>query len=187
MRSPDLKSDRICLRFLRKSDIPSLVKHVGHKSISKYTIIPYPYSAKDGYEFLERSRKARKSGTGYHLFIEDLASGDIIGAVGLNSISKQHNNAEFGYWLSYQHRGKGLMIEAVKMALRFYFKQFGFERVHAHVDVSNVASINGTGAVWPHSRGLSATGLQDPWPVSGRLHLRYASERAKQASLIPVD
>lgn len=141
MRSPDLKSDRICLRFLRKSDIPSLVHHVGHKSVSKYTLIPHPYSEKDGLEFLELSRKQRQAGVNYNLSIEDLATGDVIGGVGINSISKQHNNAEFGYWLSYEHRGKGIMSEAVRLAVRFFFREFKFERVHAHVDISNFPSI----------------------------------------------
>ncbi|MBD3332914.1 GNAT family N-acetyltransferase, partial [candidate division GN15 bacterium] len=139
--SPNLRTDRICLRFLRKRDVPSLTKHIRRKQVARYTLIPHPYTEKDGYKFLELSRKQLRNGTGYHLSIEDRATGEIIGGIGLNSLNRRHNNAEVGYWLSPDYHGRGIMVEALKLALRHFFRRFGFERIHAHVDINNIPSI----------------------------------------------
>ncbi|MCX6834547.1 MAG: GNAT family protein, partial [candidate division Zixibacteria bacterium] len=72
---------------------------------------------------------------------EDPATGDIIGGIGLEVISKKHQCIEVGYWLGRKYRGRGIMPEAVRMALRFGFKELKQARIQAHVMNGNDASV----------------------------------------------
>ncbi len=64
----------------------------------------------------------------------------MIGCVGLESISNKHRNCEAGYWLWKKYRGRGVMSEAVSLAVGFAFRELNLVRVHAHVMTGNEAS-----------------------------------------------
>ena len=72
--------------------------------------------------------------------IEEPADSLVIGCVGLEGVRKKHRNCEAGYWLWKKYRGRGIMSEAVAMAVRFAFRELKLVRVHAHVMTGNEAS-----------------------------------------------
>ena len=131
----------INLRKIRRADAESIARHINDITIARNTFIPYPYAIKDAFEFIKRSQHSWRKGTTYHLMIEEHASGDIIGCVGLEGVSKKHRNAEAGYWLSKKFRGRGIMYEAILLALWFSFKELKLVRVQAHVMTGNDVSV----------------------------------------------
>jgi RimJ/RimL family protein N-acetyltransferase len=48
--------------------------------------------------------------------------------------------AEVGYWISKEHRGKGLCTSALKMLADFSLDVMGFRRLEALADFDNLAS-----------------------------------------------
>ena len=136
-----LEGPHIRLRFPESKDAASLAHHAHDKEIARWTFIPYPYDITDARKFLRLSKTARRKGTALHLLIEDIATGEAIGMVGLDGISKKYNRGEVGYWLSRHYRKQGIMSEALGLALKFYFNELKLHRVVAHVFEGNTDSM----------------------------------------------
>ena len=82
----------------------------------------------------------RQNGNGIVFVIEELSSGNLIGAIGIIQIDWPSHKAELGYWLARSQWGKGVMTEAVTLFLQFAFDILKLVRLHAHVLGPNVGS-----------------------------------------------
>lgn len=96
-------------------------------------------SVKDTYDFLKQSDKSWENDSAYEYFI--ILNDEIIGNCAANSVDMKNKKAELGYWLANDYRGKGYMIEAVKLLESELFKN-GFNKIIIHNDVLNKGSIN---------------------------------------------
>ena len=68
-------------------------------------------------------------------------SGAFVGTCGMDGgYAPEHARAEIGYALSREHRGKGLMPEAVRAVIRFGFVRMGLNRIQARCIAENTAS-----------------------------------------------
>lgn len=66
----------------------------------------------------------------------------IVGAINLSQIfRKAFQNAYLGYYIGEEFGGKGYMSEAVRLILRFAFKDLKLHRIEANVQPQNLASI----------------------------------------------
>ena len=66
--------------------------------------------------------------------------GDVVGFVGVHHIDKKNQCAQVAYELDIEHRGKGLMTEAMRWLVAKAF-ELGLHRLEAHVDPMNTASL----------------------------------------------
>ena len=135
-----LIGERIILRRPRPSDAAGIAFHVNDRSIARQTYIPYPYRLVDAHAFIKRTRADFRSGIRYVFSIVLKATNEVIGGVGIEMISRQHDCAEVGYWVSRFHRRQGIVSEALELAMRFAFKELGIHRLQAQVFVGNEAS-----------------------------------------------
>lgn len=131
----------INLRKIRRADAASIAQHINDVTVARNTFVPHPYRLEDAHKFIRDSQKWWRRGTAYRLGIEDRETGNIIGGIGLEGISKKHRNAEAGYWLSRKFRGRGIASEALRLAVWFGFKQVNLVRIQAHVMTGNLASV----------------------------------------------
>jgi ribosomal-protein-alanine N-acetyltransferase len=70
------------------------------------------------------------------------ADGLIVGGMALSQIfRKAFQNAYLGYYLAEKFTGCGYMTEAVRLVLRFAFRDLKLHRVEANVQPENLASI----------------------------------------------
>lgn len=136
-----IQGNKINLRFIKRSDARSIAEHADNPNISRFTFIPHPYGIDDARKFIAHTLLVRKEKSGYHLGMEDPATGRIIGMVGLEAFSKNHHRAEMGYWLSEQYWGRGITPEAITMMLDQAFGPLELVRVYAHVFPENTQSI----------------------------------------------
>lgn len=79
-------------------------------------------------------------GAGCTWFIEDRASGKLIGAIRFNSFDKRACCAELGYELHPSAWGKGLMSEAARAVVQCGFDDFSLNRIEAWTLPGNAAS-----------------------------------------------
>jgi RimJ/RimL family protein N-acetyltransferase len=135
-----LRGTMLTLRKLRRSDAASIARHAHDMTIARNTFIPFPYRLEHARQFIGESHKHWRKGTAFHLGIEDPDSGKIVGCVGLECIDHKHRNAEIGYWLGRAYRGRGMMSEALGLALRVAFRELKLVRVYAHTAVNNQTS-----------------------------------------------
>jgi ribosomal-protein-alanine N-acetyltransferase len=136
-----IPGQQINLRKIRRSDAPSLVKHINDITVARNTFIPHPYGLKDAYAFIRTNHRNWRKGVRCGFGIEDPTTGEIIGGIGLEMISKKHRCFEVGYWLSRKYRGRGIASEALRLALWFGFKKLKQARIQAHVMNGNAASV----------------------------------------------
>lgn len=64
----------------------------------------------------------------------------IVGLIGFEAINLYRRKAELGYWISPEYQGKGIMTQAVSIALRYGFDSFSFNRIEIKCAVGNVKS-----------------------------------------------
>ncbi len=69
-------------------------------------------------------------------------AGPIIGQVSINNIVRgPFLSATLGYWIARPHSGKGLMAEALSLAVTFAFSDLALHRVEANIIPRNAPSI----------------------------------------------
>ncbi|MEM1027052.1 MAG: GNAT family protein [Planctomycetota bacterium] len=69
-----------------------------------------------------------------------LDHGRVAGGIGLRRIDDPDGSAEIGYWLSVQHRGRGLATRAARLLIGYGFTELNVHRIHLWADANNAAS-----------------------------------------------
>ncbi len=127
----ELKGKNIILRALKKSDVPSIFKYTKSPDIPRYTFVPSPNTTEHIETFIKKFHKFARKGTSYAFGITEPDADEVIGALGIHNVSAIHKKAEIGYWLAKKFRGRGIMPEAIGLALKFCFKELKLHRVQA--------------------------------------------------------
>ena len=136
----ELRTARLLLRSLERSDIPDLVRLAGAREVAATTInIPHPYTASDAEGFIAHAETEAAAGRSA-VFAVIIASGrELCGAVGL-TITPASHRAELGYWIGVPYWSRGFATEAASAALQFGFDTLGLRKIHASHFAGNVAS-----------------------------------------------
>jgi len=92
---------------------------------------------------LRRGREEARAGTDYSffLFIRDKDAEVLAGGITLSNIRRRAAQfVNLGYWMGQPYAGRGLMTEAVGLAVPFCFETLGLHRIHAAFMPHNMAS-----------------------------------------------
>ncbi len=136
---PILHTARLVLRSFTLGDAPGLPALAGRREIADTTIsVPHPYSEEHAREWISRQPALAAEGKEFSFAVT--LDNQLIGAVGLRDVSKEHLHAEMGGWIGVPWWGKGYASEATAAVLRFAFEDLKLNRVHAHHMVRNPAS-----------------------------------------------
>ena len=129
----------LVLRRWRTSDIPDLPAAVDDPEIHRWLdIIPDPYTAADGEEFVSRARQDLAEGRGVGLAIT--GDGALLGAVGVRLPAHQPGVGEVGYWVAAAARGRGVATTATRALTDWAFDDLGLHRVELYAATGNAAS-----------------------------------------------
>jgi [ribosomal protein S5]-alanine N-acetyltransferase len=129
---------KFILRPWNSSDLNSLVRYANNWNVAKNMTdkFPFPYTESDGKAFIEFATKDDP----IHIFAIDI-DGQAVGGIGIHPQEDIHRkNAELGYWLGEPFWGKGIISEAIKVAVDFAFATFAIDRVFARPFGTNTAS-----------------------------------------------
>ena len=138
---PAFETERLRLRPFVLGDAPVLQRLAGRREIADTTIaIPHPYSLKMAEEWICEQACWVIGGKSVVFAVERKADVQLVGAVGLRNIDREHAQAEMGFWVGVEWWGKGYASEAARGALCFGFGQLGLNRIYAHHMVRNPAS-----------------------------------------------
>lgn len=126
------------LRPFTLDDLPALVKHANDPSVAGNLTdaFPHPYTEESGRHFLQEAMKELPLRRCIDI------DGECCGAIGLHpKPDLWRRNMELGYWLANEHRGKGIMTEAIKQMTELGFSAFpDIMRIYATPFGSNIAS-----------------------------------------------
>lgn len=136
---PQLTTDRLILRRIELSDVPSLLKHANNPKIAEQIFnIDFPYTEEQAVARMHFVFEALKNKERYIFAITDKSSNEVIGEIGLHL--DNNYKAEMGYWISEDYWGIGLITEAIAAALHFGFEDIGLNKIFATHFIHNPAS-----------------------------------------------
>jgi ribosomal-protein-alanine N-acetyltransferase len=166
-RLPELRTKRVILRGIKKTDIDDIFNYARIPEVAKYTIWSAHRSKKDTEVYMKFVLARQKAGEPVSWAIVDRKTGKMIGAAGFESYSEQHKTAGIGYVLAKGYWGQGYMTEAVKIIIGFGFNHAGLNRIEAVCDVKNIGS-----ARVMEKAGMKFEGIQKSRIISakGRVH-----------------
>jgi RimJ/RimL family protein N-acetyltransferase len=136
-----LSDGTIRLERLGAEHLSSLAD-LGHDvDVQRYTYVPSPWE--DGFErtWLARYEHGHVDGTRAGFAIVDDESGDFLGLAALVDIDRQGNQAEAGYIVAPQARGRGVAGRALQLLTGWALRDLGLARVELRITADNPASI----------------------------------------------
>lgn len=145
---PIIKTDRLILRFLAESDIPSLFRYYQDNEARFAPTHPKKepdfYTEKYWTTQIEKTCSDFKSGKSVRLFLFHLnKENEIIGNINLNEIVRGAFQACYlGYDISGKYEGQGLITEGVQAVIHYAFTTLNLHRLMANYQPYNIRSGN---------------------------------------------
>lgn len=132
-----LETERLLLRAPRMDDAPRIARLLDNFAISgNLARVPYPYRLADARAWLRTwSADLPAEETTFAL---DLPGEGLVGVVGIHLTG---NTAEIGYWLGEPFWNRGLMSEAARAVIGWYFTETVADRLHCGAFAFNRASL----------------------------------------------
>lgn len=133
-----LNGKKVFLRYVRQEDFDEMLAIFRESRKFYQGLINPPLDRQSFTLYVERNSEDANE----CFVICRLSDEKIVGAINLSQIfRKSFQNAYLGYSLGVNFTGRGLMTEAVRLILRFAFKDLRLHRVEANVQPHNRASI----------------------------------------------
>ena len=128
------------IRQWRGSDAADLAAALSNKKVQDNLRdgLPYPYTEKDGLDFINAMLSADPNDTfAFAVTVDDKA----IGSIGVFRQGNIHRlTAELGYYVAEEYWGNGIMTEAVRQICEYVFKNSDIIRIYAEPFAYNEAS-----------------------------------------------
>ncbi|TAK93407.1 N-acetyltransferase [Patescibacteria group bacterium] len=177
---PELVTNKLKLRKILMTDLPSLVKYCNNKKISDQIFnIPFPYTEEDAIYRLNFASQGFKNKERYIFAITLKENDELIGEIGLH-LDKVNNHAQFGYWVAELFWGKGIATEATSAILKFGFEELQLHKIYATHYPENEAS----GKVMFNNQMIKEGELSDHYLIEGvyRTVIQYRLTRLEYAA-----
>jgi RimJ/RimL family protein N-acetyltransferase len=109
--------------------------------VQRFTYVPSPWV--DGFErtWLDRYEQGHEDGTRAGFAIVDEADGTFLGLAALVQVDREGRQAEAGYIVAPQARGRGLAGHALGLLTEWALGELELERVELRITTNNVASM----------------------------------------------
>lgn len=137
---PTLAGKRILLREMVEADAHAILKMRSNVEVMRYLDREPAKSLEDALEYIKKIQFGISSNSGITWAIADAETDLLVGTIGFWRIDVEHYRGEIGYMLQPEHQGKGLMQEAMELALDYAFTQLKLHSIEANVNPDNLAS-----------------------------------------------
>jgi RimJ/RimL family protein N-acetyltransferase len=136
-----LSDGTIRLETLAPQHLEGLAELGRDPEVQRFTYVPSPWE--EGFErtWLERYEQAHEEGTRAGFAIVDEESGTFLGLAALVSLDRDGREAEAGYIVSPQARGKGIAVRALRLLTDWSLGELRLERVELRITTENAGSI----------------------------------------------
>jgi ribosomal-protein-serine acetyltransferase len=139
----ELAGEHILLRAFRLEDADAIYEAVCESKSELARWLPWchaEYSRSDTLEFLNHRGEAFREEQEYAFAIFARASGQFVGATGINQIDLAARRANLGYWLRTSATGRGYATQATLLVARWAFAELELERIEIVAATGNIAS-----------------------------------------------
>jgi RimJ/RimL family protein N-acetyltransferase len=138
---PPPADDEIRLEALSADHLAGLAALGRDPEVQRFTYVPSPWV--DGFEhrWLEGYDRAREDGTRAGFAIVDQRDGRFVGLAALVTIDRDAQEAEAGYIVSPEARGRGVAVRALRLLSDWALDELELERLELRITAENTASI----------------------------------------------
>lgn len=133
---PTIETDRFILKQFTDNDLENVYKGLSNKDVIKHYGISYN-SLEGTKEQLKWFNDLEINKTGLWWAIYSKSSDLFLGAGGLNNLEKEHNKAEYGFWLLPENWGKGIMKEVTPHICNYGFSKMNIHRIEGLIESNN--------------------------------------------------
>lgn len=138
---PEIRTQRLLLRKLEKSDAPEILSMRSDESAMKYIGKERLQTLEEAEAWIGVIQELLDTTEGITWAITFLDKPTtVIGTIGLWRMIKQHYRAEIGYMLHPAYWNKGITKEAIQAIIRYGFDVIRLHSIEAHINPDNIAS-----------------------------------------------
>lgn len=101
--------------------------------------VPFPQSAAASRKWAEEQATADPGNDRFRWVIED-QEGEAVGTINTHTCDRRHGTFSYGIFVAAPYRGQGHAEAAIRLVLRYFFQELGYQKVNAHVYAFNHAS-----------------------------------------------
>ena len=131
-----LETERLALRRPTLADVKAIAHLANDRRIAENTRrLPHPYLQDHAVAFVRAMADDRRE----TMFLIEQTHTPI-GMVGIDW--REQDAPELGYWLGFEHWGRGFGTEAARAVIDFFFEEFDAEHLISGARVANPASRN---------------------------------------------
>ncbi|MEP6675215.1 MAG: GNAT family N-acetyltransferase [Ferruginibacter sp.] len=138
---PQLTTSRLILRPIKKTDAHDIFHLRSDEAVMKYLDKAAFTTIDEATELITKIENSFNSNEGINWGMTLKEDDRLFGTIGFWKIDKDHHRAEIGYMMKKDFHGKGLMQEAMEVALKYCFQKMKIHSVEANVNPLNAASI----------------------------------------------
>ena len=102
--------------------------------------LPFPKSDEAARSWAEKEATKGPENDAFRLVIETL-DGEMVGTINTHSCDPRNGTFGYGLAIGESHRRKGYAVEAITLALRYFFGELRYQKATVHVYSSNEPSI----------------------------------------------
>ncbi|QIZ50903.1 N-acetyltransferase [Dickeya zeae] len=175
-----LLTERLSLRPIMPSDAVALFDAIRESIESVGRWLPWcvpDYDLPMAQSWITFCEQLRREGTAFDLVITDRTTGDLLGSIAINNISKAYRLGNIGYWVRQSAQGQGVVPEALREVVPFGFGTLGLTRLEIIAAEENHASRQVAKKIGAHFEGL----------LRNRIIIHDQPVTAALYSLIPGD
>tara|TARA_Y100000310_G_C20113057_1_gene548026 strand:- start:8 stop:562 length:555 start_codon:yes stop_codon:yes gene_type:complete len=138
-----LKTKRLVLRDIKKSDVKSIIENVNNLNVSRYLLaVAHPYTEEDAGWWInhcaeQQKKKPRES---YNFGIVIRPGRSVVGGIGIDQIDRKKGSAHIGYWIGEKYWRKGYVSEAAKRIIDYAFEDLGLRKITIPAFIENKGS-----------------------------------------------
>ena len=109
--------------------------------VVRNTRVPEPWETGFEHRWLEAYHTGAEDGTRDGFAIEDAETGAFLGIAGLVAIERDENQAEIGYIVAREARGRGIAQRALRLVTDYALGEVALDRVQLLIDSENTPSL----------------------------------------------
>ena len=130
---------RVRLERLSAKHLGALDALARDPEVRRHTYVPSEPRAGFGKEWLEVYERGRKDGTREGFAVVDAGDGSLVGLAAAVRLDQEGREAELGYIVAPEARGRGVAGEALSLLTEWGFSR-GLQRLELRIGADNIAS-----------------------------------------------
>ena len=135
-----LRDGDLLLRAPRRDDAEAITAACQDPEVSRWTLVPSPYSPAHAHAFIERAAAEEAAGKAVTRLAVDAGDDRLLGSFGLMELDREPGYGEIGYWVAAEARGRGVATRAVRLLADSGRDELGLTRIDVLPHKDNVAS-----------------------------------------------